>query len=125
MNKYRNPPRPAGGAVNTQPVLPETLVELAPAYQVAPPVAVESWIDRKLHETTPVVLLTVAALPPDDEFIVINLPEVPLTLKLLVIVVVVAEVSVRVRALVTSEKFMVPKVLEPSMISLPVEPATV
>ncbi len=33
---------PPGQAENVQPVLPDTLVELAPAYQLAPPVAVES-----------------------------------------------------------------------------------
>ena len=32
----------AGGAVNIHPKLPLTLVEFAPAYQVAPPVAVLS-----------------------------------------------------------------------------------
>ena len=35
---------PAGGAVNIQPVLPDTFVLLAPAYQAAPPVAVLSWM---------------------------------------------------------------------------------
>lgn len=32
----------AGGAVKIQPELPEVFVELAPAYQTAPPVAAES-----------------------------------------------------------------------------------
>ena len=35
------PPPEQGAAANTQPELPETLVELAPAHQLAPPVAAE------------------------------------------------------------------------------------
>jgi len=40
--KKKLPVLVAGGAVNIQPKLPLTLVEFAPAYQAAPPVAVLS-----------------------------------------------------------------------------------
>ena len=35
-----------GALLNTQPELPETLVELLPGFHVAPPVAAESCTDR-------------------------------------------------------------------------------
>ena len=43
MKKF---PEPPGGAVKIHPVLLLTFVLCAPAYQVAPPVAVELVIDR-------------------------------------------------------------------------------
>lgn len=56
-----------------------TFVELPPAYQVAPePVAVESRIDKKSHDTVPPPTFDrVAALPAEVELMVIKLPEVP------------------------------------------------
>lgn len=113
-----------GGAANIQPVLPPPLVELAPANQLAPPVAIELLIDRKLSDTVPVGLLSVwvAAV---ILVMVISFPAVPLTLNALVIVVVVAAVKASVRALEASEKLIVLKVFEPVMSSSPVEPATV
>ena len=44
---------PDGAAVKIHPVLLPPSVELAPAYQVAPPVAVERLIDKKSALTVP------------------------------------------------------------------------
>ena len=46
----------AGGAVNTHPELLPPSVEFAPAYQPAPPVAVDLLIDRKSELTVPLAL---------------------------------------------------------------------
>ena len=46
----------AGGAVNIHPELLPPSVELAPAFQVAPPVAVDLLIDRKSALTVPLAL---------------------------------------------------------------------
>lgn len=59
------------------------------------------------------------------DWIVINFPEVPTTLKLPVIVVVVAAVKAKVRAFVASEKLILLKVFEPVIVSPPTEPDTV
>jgi hypothetical protein len=45
-----------GGAVNIHPELLPPFVELAPAYQLAPPVAVDLLIDRKSELTVPLAL---------------------------------------------------------------------
>lgn len=50
---------------------------------------------------------------------------VPKTLKAEVMVVVVSAVKANVLPLLSSEKLRVPKVLEPVMVSCPVDPATV
>ncbi len=49
-------PLGAGGAVNTHPELLPPSVEFAPAYQPAPPVAVDLLIDRKSALTVPLAL---------------------------------------------------------------------
>ena len=58
-----------GSRVNTHPVLLLTLTDVGPAYQVAPPVAFESFMDKALPYTTPLDLLIVAAVPDVDEVI--------------------------------------------------------
>ncbi len=60
------------GAVNIQPVLPDTFVEFAPAYHAAPPVAVLSFIDNQSPRISPDAHDNVAALPEDDDSIVIT-----------------------------------------------------
>jgi hypothetical protein len=100
-------------------------VEYPSANHVAPPVPVESVTVTYEQLTVPDDLLKVAATPALDEFIVISLPEVPLTLNALVIVVVVLAGKVNVLALVTSLKLIVPKVLAPVITKVPVDPATV
>ena len=64
-------------------------VEFAPAYQPAPPVAVDLLIDRKSELTVPLALdkVWLAAV---TEPIVIRLPDVPDRLKLLNVLVVPA-----------------------------------
>ena len=72
----------------------------------------------------PAALDSVAAVDVVLELIVINLPAVPFTLKL-VNVVVVAAGNVTVRALLASEKLKVVNVLAPVTTSAPVEPGIV
>lgn len=65
--------------VKIQPVFPDTLVVLGPAYQIAPPVAAESFKESQSH----VIMVPddsdiVAAVPLEDEFMVITFPELPL-----------------------------------------------
>lgn len=114
----------AGGAVKIQPELLPPSVEFAPAYQPAPPVDVERLMDRKSLETVPEALDSVCPAAVMDPT-VMSLPDVPLTFHSVEMVVVVPAVNRRVRALVTSEKFRVPKVFAPVMSKPPVEPATV
>lgn len=66
----------------------------------------------------------VAVVPGVEELIVMSLPAVPNTLKLLT-VVVVDGTNNRLRALVASEKLIVLIAPEAEMLSEPVEPATV
>jgi len=75
--------------VKIQPVLFPPFVLLAPAYQVAPPVAVLRLIERKFALTIPLdldrVCDAVVSLP-----IVTRLPDVPLMFQLFTVVVVPA-----------------------------------
>ena len=79
----------AGGAVKTHPELLPPSVEFAPAYQPAPPVAVDLLIDRKSELTVPLALdkVWLAAV---TEPIVIKFPAVPNKLKLVNVLVVPA-----------------------------------
>ena len=78
-----------GGAVNIHPKLLTPLVELAPAYQLAPPLAVDLLIDRKSELTVPLALdkVWLAAV---TEPIVIKFPDVPDRLKFVNVLVVAA-----------------------------------
>ena len=79
----------AGGAVNTHPELLPPSVEFAPAYQPAPPVAVDLLIDKKSELTVPLAFdkVWLAAV---TEPMVIRFPAVPDKLKLLNVLVVPA-----------------------------------
>jgi len=74
-----------GNLVNIHPVLLAVLVLVGPAYQVAPPVAVESLIDKKPPFTNPLDLLKVAGKVREVQSIVTRLPEIPATLKLVTV----------------------------------------
>jgi hypothetical protein len=78
-----------GGTVNIHPELLPPLVELAPAYQLAPPVAVDLLIDRKSELTVPLAFDSVW-LAAVTEPMVIKLPDVPERLKLVNVLVVAA-----------------------------------
>ena len=82
-------PLGAGGAVNIHPELLPPFVEFAPAYQPAPPVAVDLLIDRKSELTVPLALdkVWLAAV---TEPMVIKFPAVPERLKLVNVLVVAA-----------------------------------
>jgi hypothetical protein len=103
--------------VNDQPLLPETLVELPPAYQVAPPVAAESLIDIQSTETMPEALESVAADPGVEALILARLPEEPLAVNPDTVCVVPL---VRMRPLARPALFtaMVLKVLDPVTVML-------
>ena len=79
----------AGGAVKIHPELLPPSVEFAPAYQPAPPVAVDLLIDRKSELTVPLAFdkVWLAAV---TEPMVIKFPAVPDRLKLLNVLVVPA-----------------------------------
>ena len=78
-----------GGAVNIHPELLLPSVELAPAYQVAPPVAVDLLTDKKSALTVPLALDSVW-LAAVTEPMVIKFPAVPDKLKLVNVLVVPA-----------------------------------
>ena len=80
-------PLGAGGAVNIHPELLPPSVELAPAYQLAPPVAVDLLIDRKSPLTVPLALDNVW-LKAVSEPMVIRFPAVPDKLKFVNVLVV-------------------------------------
>lgn len=71
-----------GGCVNIHPEFPETLIEFAPAYHEAPPVAVLSLTESQSQETTPDDLVKVKGVPDVLDCRVIILPELPVALKL-------------------------------------------
>jgi hypothetical protein len=78
-----------GGAVNIHPELLPPSVEFAPAFQVAPPVAVDLLIDKKSELTVPLAFDNVW-LAAVTEPMVIKFPDVPDKLKLLNVLVVPA-----------------------------------
>jgi len=79
----------AGGAVKIHPELLPPSVEFAPAYQPAPPVAVDLLIDRKSELTVPLALDNVW-LAAVTEPMVIRFPDVPDRLKFVNVLVVPA-----------------------------------
>ena len=78
-----------GGAVNIHPELLPPFVELAPAYQLAPPVAVDLLMDRKSELTVPLALDSVWLAAVTDPM-VIKFPDVPDRLKFVNVLVVAA-----------------------------------
>lgn len=85
----------AGGAVKIHPVLLPASVEFAPAYQVAPPVAIELLTDMKSTPTTPLVLdrVKVPLAPVRDK--VRRFPEVPDAVKFATVVVTFGKMIVQ------------------------------
>ena len=82
-------PLGAGGAVKIHPELLPPFVLFAPAYQPAPPVAVDLLIDRKSELTVPLAFDNVW-LAAVTEPMVIRFPDVPDKLKLVNVLVVPA-----------------------------------
>ena len=82
-------PLGAGGAVKIHPELLPPSVEFAPAYQPAPPVAVDLLIDRKSELTVPLAFDNVW-LAAVTEPMVIKFPDVPERLKFVNVLVVPA-----------------------------------
>jgi len=76
--------------VNIQPVLLLTFVEFAPAYHVAPPVALESFKLNQSHTTALPLLLNVACDPAVLVSTVIRFPDEPVAINSLTVVVVPA-----------------------------------
>lgn len=108
-----------GGAVNIQPRLLLTLVDVVPAYHPAPPVALESRILKKLTLTVPDDLLNVARVAAILLLIVTKLPAVPERVKLVNVCVELA-VKVIVLGLVVAVRSA--NELLPDMVNAPAPP---
>ena len=84
-----------GGAVKIHPVLLPPLVEFAPAYHVAPPVATELLTDMKSTPTTPLVLDRVKVPLAPVRAKVRRFPEVPDAVKFATVVVTFGKMIVQ------------------------------
>lgn len=99
-------------------------VELAPGVQVAPPLTNVSDIASQSLVGVPLACKIVAWIPAVLDKKEITAPEAPETDKV-VTVVVLLDANLRFRAAVPSETLSVPKVLEPVIVSVPLELVTV
>jgi len=108
-----------GGAVNIQPRLLLTLVDVVSAYHPAPPVALESRILKKPTLTVPDDLLNVARVAAILLLIVTKLPDTPDKVKSANVCVELA-VRVIVLGLVVAVKSL--NKLLPDMVNVPAPP---